>query len=182
MENIKELRDDEGVKKLIRNITEEIVKENRSLKKLVIVGIRTRGEHLAKRIVNDIKELKDFEVALGILDITLYRDDVIYNQNIPILKQTHMPFLTEKGLKGLTVILIDDVLFTGRTIRAALDALMDMGRPNKIKLGVLVDRGHRELPIAADYVGIKVKTKLKDSVRVCLMETDNKEKIIHKEN
>ncbi|MBF0275313.1 MAG: bifunctional pyr operon transcriptional regulator/uracil phosphoribosyltransferase PyrR [Nitrospinae bacterium] len=171
----------QGIQEIIAKLSGEIIKDNKNLNKVVIVGIRTRGEFIAKRIVKEIKRIKGIDLANGTLDITLYRDDVIYNHNIPVVKETHMPFLTADGLKGLTVILIDDVLFTGRTIRSALDALTDMGRASKIRLGVLVNRGHHELPIAADYIGLEIKTKLKDSVRVNLMETDKKEEILHKE-
>ena len=171
----------EKIRKLIHKISHEIIKKNRNLKKILIVGIRTRGEFIAKRIVKEIKELKGIEIPHGILDITLYRDDVIYNHKLPIVRETQMPSLPPDGLKGLTVILIDDVLFTGRTIRSALDALTDMGRPDKIRLAVLIDRGHRELPISADYIGETIKTKFKDSIRVFLKETDEKEEIIYKE-
>ncbi len=167
-------------KKLTETLASAIMKEHKSLSKLLLVGIRTRGEFIARRIVKSIKKQTGKEIPLGILDIALYRDDVVYNNRAPVVRGSSMPHLSTDGLKGFTVILIDDVLFTGRTIRAALDALMDMGRAKKVQLAVLVDRSkkHREVPISADFSGIEIATKQSDSVRVHLKEYDNQENIV----
>ncbi len=171
------IADKKETEKYIEALVSAILKEHKSLSKLLLVGIRTRGEFIAKRMLKSIKKQTGKELPLGILDIALYRDDVVYNNRAPVIRGSSMPRLNTDGLKGYTVILVDDVLFTGRTIRAALDALMDMGRAKKVQLAVLVDRSrkHREVPISADYVGLEVKTKQSDSVRVRLSEYDKTE-------
>jgi len=145
-----------------------VIMRNTSPEELALIGIRTRGEHLASRIKKIIDEASSFPTPMGILDITLYRDDLTMIAPHPIVRKTEIPFdVTEKA-----IILIDDVLFTGRTVRAALDALIDLGRPRCIRLAVLVDRGGRELPIQADYTGKKVVISETEMIEVKLKETD----------
>jgi pyrimidine operon attenuation protein / uracil phosphoribosyltransferase len=165
--------DAEGVNRIISRIAHEIIEKNQGTDDLCIIGIRSRGVYIAQRLVRMIKEIEKIEVPLGILDITLYRDDVNSIGKQPQVKETDIPF----DIENKNIILIDDVLFTGRTIRAALDAIMDFGRPKYIQLAVLIDRGHRELPIQADFVGKKIFTSLKETVHVQLKETDNVDQI-----
>jgi pyrimidine operon attenuation protein/uracil phosphoribosyltransferase len=141
---------------------------------VVLIGVRTRGIHLARRLADKIHHIEGTSVPLGVIDITLYRDDLRRRFDHPKVERTEIPFpLTDKR-----VVLVDDVLFTGRTIRAALDGLMDLGRPRSIELAVLVDRGHRELPIRADYVGRNVPTSQQESVQVWLNEADGREQVV----
>ena len=135
-----------------------------------MIGIRTRGVILAERLQKNIKEIEGCDLPVGILDITLYRDDLTKASTQPVVGETHIDF----DLTNKKIVLIDDVLFSGRTIRCALDALIDFGRPSEIQLAVLIDRGHRELPIRADYVGKNIPTSLEQNVRVVLKETDGK--------
>jgi len=162
------LVDAEGLKRTVNRLAHEVVEKNKGVGSLALVGIRTRGEHLAHRIAQKIREIEQVEVPVGILDITLYRDDLRGKLEQPQLKSTEILF----DLAGKTVVLVDDVLYTGRTIRSALNALMDIGRPARIELLVLVDRGHRELPIKADIVGKNVPTSLQQEVRVLMTESD----------
>lgn len=158
---------------LIR-IAHEIIERNKGVQDLVIIGIRTRGVPLASRIARKIEEIEKVSIPMGILDITMYRDDLTAVGPQPIVRQTSISFrITDKK-----VILIDDVLFTGRTIRAALDSIIDLGRPKFIQLAVLIDRGHRELPIRADYVGKNVPTSLDEVVEVNVAEEDGKDSVI----
>ncbi len=158
---------------LIR-IAHEIIERNKGVQDLVIIGIRTRGVPLASRIARKIEEIEKVSIPMGILDITMYRDDLTAVGPQPIVRQTNISFrITDKK-----VILIDDVLFTGRTIRAALDSIIDLGRPKFIQLAVLIDRGHRELPIRADYVGKNVPTSLDEVVEVNVAEEDGKDSVI----
>ena len=160
--------DKESIHRALMRIAHEILEKNKGIKDLCIVGIRTRGVILAERINANIKQIEGHEIPLGILDITLYRDDLTHVATQPVVHETLINFeITDKKL-----ILVDDVLFTGRTIRAALDALIDFGRPASIQLAVLIDRGHRELPIRADYVGKNIPTSLDQDVQVILSETD----------
>jgi pyrimidine operon attenuation protein/uracil phosphoribosyltransferase len=162
--------------KIDRSLTRmahEILERNRDLKNLVLVGIRTRGVSLAERLARKIKEIEGVEMPVGILDITLYRDDATTIGPHALLKETIIHF----PIDGKKVILVDDVLFTGRTIRAALDGIIDFGRPSAIQLAVLVDRGHRELPIRADYVGKNLPTAREESVEVSLKEEDGVEAV-----
>jgi len=163
--------DKDTVRRTLMRLSHEILEKNKGVQNICLVGIRTGGAVLAERIQACIKEIENAEVPLGLLDITLYRDDLTATGAQPILRETLISF----DLTGKEVILVDDVLFTGRTIRAALDALIDFGRPSNIQLAVLIDRGHRELPIRADYVGKNIPTSLEDDVRVNLMEMGNKE-------
>ena len=157
----------------VTRITHEILERNKGAENLALIGIRTRGVTLAKRIQKKINEIDEIEVNLGVLDITLYRDDLATGKQNPVIEQTSIPF----QLKDKQVVLIDDVLFTGRTIRAAIDALIDFGRPATIQLGVLIDRGHRELPIRADYVGKNIPTSRSNRVQVLLQENDGKDEV-----
>jgi pyrimidine operon attenuation protein/uracil phosphoribosyltransferase len=149
------------------------VENNKDLESVALVGIRTRGEYLAHRLAKLIKEIEGKDVPVGILDITLYRDDLHGRLDQPMLKSTDILF----DIKNKTLILVDDVLFTGRTIRSALNALMDIGRPAQIELLVLADRGHRELPIKADFVGKNVPTSTIQKVQVLLSEVDGEDGI-----
>jgi pyrimidine operon attenuation protein/uracil phosphoribosyltransferase len=164
----KKLMDDRDIEKTILRLTHEILEDNREIDQIVLIGIRTRGVPVAQRIAKNIQKIEGKEVKVGLLDITLYRDDLSLVASQPIVKETEIPFsIDEKG-----VILVDDVLYTGRTVRAAMDALMDFGRPKFIRLLVLVDRGHRELPIHADYIGKKIPTSSKEAIEVYLSEID----------
>ena len=141
---------------------------------LILVGIRRRGVPLAERLAEIIKQIEGVQVPVGKLDITLYRDDLTALSDHPVVRGTDIPY----DVTNKTVIFVDDVLYTGRTIRAAMDALMDMGRPHLIQLAVLIDRGHRELPIRADYIGKNVPTAKKESIKVMLREIDNEEGVV----
>jgi pyrimidine operon attenuation protein/uracil phosphoribosyltransferase len=149
----------------------EVVERGRGVGELVLVGIRTRGVPLAERLAEEIEAMEGKRVPLGMLDITLYRDDLSAIAPNPVVKETHLP----APLEGKTVVLCDDVLYTGRTIRAALDALMDYGRPRAVRLAVLIDRGRRELPIQADVVGLTVPTSVDEQVQVSFPETEGGE-------
>jgi pyrimidine operon attenuation protein/uracil phosphoribosyltransferase len=159
----------------LTRIAHEIVERNRGLEELALVGIRTRGVPIARRLAQALKEIHGDEVPTGALDITLYRDDLMRHPvgPQPVVRRTEIPF----SIDDKRILLVDDVLYTGRTIRAALDALIDFGRPRSIQLVVLVDRGHRELPIKADYVGKNLPTSLSQSVRVHLMEIDGRDEV-----
>lgn len=172
--NENQIMDDKAVERAIVRISHEIIEKNRGAVDLAVVGIRTRGVHIAARIVKCIKEIENVEVPMGALDITFYRDDLDIREKQPEIKKTEIDF----DISGKVVILVDDVLFSGRSIRAALDALIDFGRPAKIQLAVLVDRGHRELPIRPDYIGKNVPTAVDEKVKVHLRETDGKEEVI----
>ncbi len=162
------IMDAQKIDRSLSRIAHEILERNRKSNDLVLIGIRTRGVFLADRLAGKIQSIEDRKIPVGILDITLYRDDLTTIGPQAVLKETKIPF----PLDGKKVVLVDDVLFTGRTIRAALDGIIDFGRPEFIQLAVLVDRGHRELPIRADYVGINVPTKLEENVKVTLLEPD----------
>ncbi|MCR4336336.1 MAG: bifunctional pyr operon transcriptional regulator/uracil phosphoribosyltransferase PyrR [Candidatus Omnitrophica bacterium] len=164
------IMDQEAVRRAIMRIAHEIIEKNKGVEDLCLVGIRTRGVVLAQRIQACIREIEGQTLPLGILDITLYRDDLTLIDTQPVVHET----LIEFNIANKKLVLIDDVLFTGRTIRAALDALVDFGRPASIQLAVLVDRGHRELPIRADYVGKNIPTAIEENVKVILAESDQK--------
>jgi len=161
----------EVITRTLRRISHEIIENNKNLDDLVVVGIKTRGAIMAKRLVENIKAIEGIDVPFGELDITFYRDDIGDRAKGPRLESVEIDFEVE----AKTVIIVDDVLFTGRTIRAAMDAIMDLGRASKIKLAVLVDRGHRELPIRADYVGKNIPTSLDEKVKVKFIEIDDNE-------
>ena len=164
----------EGFERTLTRLAHEILEKNRGAGNIVIVGIKTRGEFIARRIAAKIEEVEHVKLNIGSLDITLYRDDLLGKLEQPELKGTDIVF----DLNGKDVILIDDVLYTGRTIRAALAELIDLGRPKTIQLAVLVDRGHRQLPIKADYVGKNVPTSAEESVRVHVREVDGEDTIL----
>ena len=163
---------EQDISRAVTRITHEILEKNKGATSLVLVGIRTRGATLAKRIEKKINDIEGIEVDLGVLDITLYRDDLSAGKQNPVIEKTSIP-----SLEGKQVVLIDDVLFTGRSIRAAIDALIDFGRPASIQLGVLIDRGHRELPIRPDYVGKNIPTSKADRVQVLMREDDGKDEV-----
>lgn len=165
--------DDTGMERTITRLAHEILEKNRGAASIVIVGIRTRGEFIARRIARKIEEVEHVKLSIGSLDITLYRDDLIGKLEQPQLKGTDILF----DITGKNVILIDDVLYTGRTIRAALDELIDLGRPDTIQLAVLIDRGHRQLPIRADYVGKNIPTAADESIRVHVKEVDGEDAV-----
>jgi len=167
------LIDPKGLDRIITRMAHEILEKNKGTKNLVLIGMRTRGEYLANRIFNKIKEIEGIELPLGVLDVTLYRDDFRTRLKQPEVSVTNITFsIDEKN-----VVLIDDVLYSGRTVRAALDALMDQGRPGTIQLCVLIDRGHRELPIRPDYVGKNTPTSINEEVKVKLNEVDNEDAV-----
>lgn len=168
------LLDDQAIRRAITRISHEIIEKNKGIEELFLIGIRTRGVFLAERIAEMIKNIEGKEIPVGILDITLYRDDLSTLSSQPVVNSTEI----HENISGKNIILIDDVLFTGRTIRSALNALIDLGRPKKIQLAVLIDRGHRELPIRADYVGKNVPTSLKELIRVELSEMDGKDQVV----
>jgi pyrimidine operon attenuation protein/uracil phosphoribosyltransferase len=166
--------DSSKIKRAMQRMTTEIIERNRNLKNLVIVGIRTRGIYLGKRISKLINELEKKNIPVGVLDITLYRDDFSELEAQHMVKKTEIDFSVAKK----DVLLVDDVLFTGRTIRAAMDSLIDLGRPKTIQLLVLIDRGHRELPIRADYVGKVLPTSKREIVQVQLKEIDKIDEVL----
>jgi len=168
------LLDAEGFRRTISRLTHEVLEANHGAENLVVVGIRTRGDYLAHRLAKKIAEIEGTRVPVGCLDITLYRDDLRGKLEQPQLKSTEILF----DVSGKTLVLVDDVLFTGRTIRAALNAIMDIGRPASIQLLVLIDRGHRELPIKADFVGKNVPTSSRESIRVHVKEVDGEDSVL----
>jgi pyrimidine operon attenuation protein/uracil phosphoribosyltransferase len=167
----RELLDAAGINRALKRMAHEIVERNAAVGAVVLVGIRTAGVPLAERLAAFIQDAGELTAELGAMDITLYRDDVFNGLPKPEVGSTELPGHT---IAGKTVILVDDVLYTGRTIRAALDALMDYGRPRAVQLAVLVDRGHRELPIQPDYVGLKVETTRQQSVKVVLADAGDR--------
>jgi pyrimidine operon attenuation protein/uracil phosphoribosyltransferase len=171
--------DADRIARTLTRIAHEIVERNRGVESLALVGVRTRGVHLARRLARALKDITGQDVPNGALDITLYRDDLM-RQAVgpqPLVRRTEIPF----SIDSRKILLVDDVLYTGRTTRAALDALIDFGRPLAIQLVVLVDRGHRELPIKADYVGKNLPTSAEESVQVCLQESDDRDEVILRE-
>lgn len=168
------LIDQDGFDRTATRLAHEILEKNKGAGNIVIVGIRTRGEFVARRIARIIEQVEQTTLQIGSLDITLYRDDLLGKLEQPELKGTDILF----DINGKDVILIDDVLFTGRTIRAAIAALIDLGRPRTIQLAVLVDRGHRQLPIRADYVGKNIPTSAQESIRVHVREVDGEDAVL----
>ena len=164
----------EDVRRALTRVAHEILEHNRGAEDLVIVGIHTRGVYLARRIAANLAEFEGVEVPVATLDVSLYRDDLrVRGQSQTKLQPTDIPI----GIQGKRVVLVDDVLYTGRTIRAAMDALVDFGRPQLIQLAILLDRGHRELPIRADYVGQNLPTAIEERVKVRLLETDGADEV-----
>lgn len=164
----------DDIERALRRIAVEIVERNKGLEKVVLLGIQRRGVHLAARLRDLLKESEKTKVPTGELDITLYRDDISTLSDQPVVHSTSIPC----DITGKRVVLVDDVLFTGRTVRAALDAVTDFGRPESVQLAVLVDRGHRELPIAADYVGKNVPTSRRENVEVRVTVLDGEDKVV----
>ncbi|KUP07037.1 bifunctional pyrimidine regulatory protein PyrR uracil phosphoribosyltransferase [Bacillus coahuilensis p1.1.43] len=165
--------DSPAIRRALTRIAHEIIERNKGIKDLVLVGIKTRGIYLANRLAEKIEQIEGETVNVGELDITLYRDDLTIKHEEPEVKGSDVP--TE--ISGKKVVLVDDVLYTGRTVRAALDALMDIGRPSQIQLAVLVDRGHRELPIRADFVGKNIPTSSEEQIVVQLTEVDENDQV-----
>lgn len=171
------LMDSESIRRALTRISHEILEKNKGVDNIVLVGIRTRGVPIAERLAENIAKIEGQKPPVGVLDITLYRDDLSTLAYQPIVRPTELPV----DITGKTVVLVDDVLYTGRTIRAALDAIIDNGRPRTIQLAVLVDRGHRELPIRADFVGKNVPTSSKEAISVQLASIDGNEKVVLRE-
>ncbi|MBO5993854.1 MAG: bifunctional pyr operon transcriptional regulator/uracil phosphoribosyltransferase PyrR [Acidaminococcaceae bacterium] len=168
------IMDADGIRRALIRIAHEITEKNRGVENVALVGIRTRGVPLAARIAEEIRKIENVTVPTGSLDITLYRDDLTTMGYNPVIHGTEIDF----DVTGKHIILVDDVLYTGRTIRAALDAIIDMGRPNSIQLAVLIDRGHRELPIRADYAGKNVPTSRRETIEVALQEEGKTDEVI----
>lgn len=166
--------DHEDIERIVVRMSHEILEIHRGAKNLALVGIYTRGVYLARRIRDHIKNIEGVEIPTGEIDITLYRDDWTQISRHPVVQTTNITF----SVDGKQIILIDDVLFTGRTARAAMDALMDFGRPDRIELAVLVDRGHRELPIQPNYTGKYIETRLSETVSVLLREKDDVDEVV----
>jgi len=168
------LLDAPSLQRALTRMAHEILEKNKGVEGLALIGIQTRGVILAQRLKKAVQEISGHEVPTGILDINLYRDDLTKVSEQPVIRKTVIDF----DLDDQTIVLVDDVLYTGRTIRSALDALIDFGRPKKIELAVLIDRGHRELPIRADFVGKNVPTTENEIVHVRLTETDGQEEVV----
>lgn len=168
--------DADRIGRTLTRIAHEIVERNKGVEDLALVGVRTRGVHIARRLARALEDITGHTVPTGALDITLYRDDLMCSAvgPQPLVRRTEIPF----SIDNRRILLVDDVLYTGRTTRAALDALIDFGRPAAIQLIVLVDRGHRELPIKADYVGKNLPTAAEESVQVLLMEADGCDEVV----
>jgi len=164
----------EDIRRTLARVAHEIIERNRSLENLILVGMHTRGVPLAQRMAAEIEHFERTVVTVGTLDINLYRDDILSLNPKPEVKPTDIP----ESVDGKAVILVDDVLYTGRSIRAAMDALIDLGRPKSIQLAVLIDRGHRELPVRADYVGKNLPSSLLEDIRVKLQEIDGVDEVI----
>jgi len=158
----------EDIRRTLARIAHEIIEQNKAIERLILVGIRTRGVPLAKRLAANIEDFEGLKIPVGALDISLYRDDLASLNLQPILHRTDIP----ASINGKSVVLVDDVLYTGRSTRAAMDALIDLGRPQSIQLAVLIDRGHRELPIRADYVGKNIPSSRWEKIQIQLEETD----------
>lgn len=169
--------DVEGINRSLTRIAHELLERNKGTEDMVLIGIRRRGVPLARRLAEKIREIEGKVLPVGILDITLYRDDLSMRAEQPVVEKTEVPF----PVRGKRVVLVDDVIYTGRTARAALDAVIDLGRPQMIQLAVLVDRGHRELPIRPDYVGKNVPTSRREVISVRLREVDGQDEVVIEE-
>jgi pyrimidine operon attenuation protein/uracil phosphoribosyltransferase len=168
------IMDENDIERTLNRLAHEIIERNKGTKNIAIVGIRTRGEFLAKRLAEKISKIEKTQIPVGVLDITFYRDDVRLKLRQPEVKTTEINFTIDDK----DIILVDDVLFTGRTVRAALDELIDFGRPKTVQLAVLIDRGNRELPIQPDFVGRKTKTNLNEEIKVNLREVDGEDSVL----
>ncbi len=166
--------DSDSINRTLERIAHEVLEKNKSIDEIAIIGIKNRGAYLAQRLAEKIEDIVKVRPPVGALDITLYRDDLTQVSEQPVVRATEINF----DIEDKRIILVDDVLYTGRTIRCALDALIDYGRPGQIQLAVLIDRGHRELPIRADYVGKNVPTSFKEVVEVKLSESDGKDEVV----
>jgi pyrimidine operon attenuation protein/uracil phosphoribosyltransferase len=171
--NERVVMDAPSIERALRRVAHEVLERNKGTDGLVLVGIRSRGIHIATRLAQNIRTIENVDLPVGVIDITLYRDDLSRGTQQPLVKGTDIKF----PIGDRNVLLVDDVLYTGRTIRAALDALMDFGRPRTVQLVVLVDRGHRELPIRADYVGKNIPTALNEEVQVRVLESDGRDEV-----
>lgn len=168
-----EILDSTSFNRVIKRIAHQIIEKNSDVQNIAIIGIKTRGVPIAERVAKSIFEIEKLKVNVGVLDITLYRDDLTHISPDPVINATDIPF----DINNKTVVLADDVIYTGRTVRAAMDAVMNIGRPSKIELFTMVDRGHRELPIRADFVGKNVPTSHSEMIKVNLLEIDGKDNI-----
>ncbi len=164
----------DDMRRAITRMAHEILERNGGLEGLAVIGIQTRGVFVAKRLANAIEEIEQAPLPVGVLDITLYRDDLQTIAEQPVVNESNIPF----DIQGRTLVLADDVLFTGRTVRAALDEIIDFGRPRSVQLAVMVDRGHRELPIRADYVGKNVPTSEREVIAVRMQEKDESDEVV----
>jgi pyrimidine operon attenuation protein / uracil phosphoribosyltransferase len=164
------LMDAEAMRRALRRIAHEIIEHNPQLEKVVLAGIPSRGVEIAKRIASFVQQIEKIEIETGVIDVAMHRDDVGTRRELPVVRASKLPV----PLEGRTVVIVDDVFYTGRTVRAAMDAINSFGRPERIQLAVLVDRGHRELPIRPDYVGKNLPTASGEQLQVRLQETDNK--------
>lgn len=169
-----QILDPDGIRRSLKRIAHEIVEKNKGVEDLILVGIRRRGVPLAERLAVLIREIEGTQLLVGKLDITLYRDDLTALGDQPVVHGTDIPYAIAKK----KIVMVDDVLYTGRTVRAAMDAIIDLGRPQSIQLAVLIDRGHRELPIRADYIGKNVPTSRKEVVHVMLKEIDGEDGVV----
>ena len=170
----KELLDKTDIDRVITRMAHEIIEKNKGIESLCLVGIQRGGVHIAKRLNTKLQTIEGRSIPVGTLDITLYRDDINVRKDQPMVRRTEINY----DIDNKKVVLVDDVLFTGRSIRAAMDAIMDMGRPSAIQLAVLVDRGHRELPIKADFVGKNIPTSINETVKVLLEEEGGEDRVV----
>jgi pyrimidine operon attenuation protein/uracil phosphoribosyltransferase len=177
MKDKAKILDKEDIERVIVRLSHEILEKNKKVEDLAIIGIKTRGAYLAGRLAKTVEQISQHKLPVGALDITLYRDDLTMIAEQPVIHKTEIDF----DIDGKIIILVDDVLYTGRTIRCALDELIDFGRPKAIQLAVLIDRGHREFPIRADYAGKNVPTSQKETVQVSLEEVDGQDKVVIQE-
>jgi pyrimidine operon attenuation protein/uracil phosphoribosyltransferase len=174
---MRRILEEQDIKRIISRIAQEIIERNKGIKNLALIGIKRRGDFIARRLAERIKECEGTKVPMGALDITLYRDDLQLASATPIIEATDIPF----DVNDQIIVLVDDVLYTGRTIRAAIEEILDFGRPRSIQLAVLVDRGNRELPIQADYIGKKIPTPRPEIIDVHIKELDGEDLVfIHK--
>jgi pyrimidine operon attenuation protein/uracil phosphoribosyltransferase len=162
--------DAEAIRRALRRVAHEIIERNPQLEKVVLAGIPSRGVEIARRIASLVQQIEKIDIETGVIDVAMHRDDVGTRRELPVVRASKLPL----PLEGRTVVIVDDVLYTGRTVRAAMDAINSFGRPARIQLAVLVDRGHRELPIRPDYVGKNLPTASGEQLQVRLQETDNK--------